>query len=334
MIKRPTVIVVGAGASFSLEFPLGIGLVTSISQKLKFGRDWQGRIEGDQRLFQSMRLATESLGVSDDELFEQSIEISEGLALAESIDNYVHTHQGNLLVPIISKLAIGLFILDAEYKCDLRTGHSFKSSKIPPQFWVSSFCRLHFTKSISGQLDEIFDNVAIVCFNYDRNIQRSIQIGLANYFRLSDSDATNLTAKLRVFHPYGSLGEILTSNKLPYGTAPTAESIFQSSKGIRTFTEGPMSAKFSTDVSGLLEWAQSIAFLGFGFGRLNMDALGNVPRTGNIKKVFGTALGMSEPNRTNLDWSLENQFRASNSKPLVSCKAEDLLQHFSMELFD
>lgn len=274
MLNRPTLFVVGAGASFSLDFPLGDGLANSISQKLKFNLDWQARIEGDARLFDAMRLATFDLKTSDDELVNQSNEISEGLSLAASIDNYVHTHQTQSLVPIISKLAIGLFILDAENKCALRTRTALKSSRIPDNYWVSSFCKLHFAKSRADRLDEIFKDVAIISFNYDRNIQQAIRIGLASYFRLSPEDATKLASTLRVIHPYGSLGDILVDNNLKYGTGLDANSIFQSSKGIRTFAEGPMSQEFGQQALALLEWAKNIVFLGFGFGQLNMNALG------------------------------------------------------------
>ena len=207
MILENSLLIVGAGASVDLEFPTGSELVNHISQKLQFTLDAFQKVEGDQRLWLAISDECATLGGSQYECFLESIEISQGLWNAESIDNYVHTHRNRKFVPTIAKLAIALFILGAEKQTKLAVNTDFKAHRVPKDYWVSNFCRKHFVGYDTGNLDSIFDRVSVVCFNYDRNIQQAFRIAIANHFRLTDNEATALVSKLRVIHPYGSLGD-------------------------------------------------------------------------------------------------------------------------------
>lgn len=123
MIRSATVVVLGAGASFEVGFPIGSTLLESIQQGLDFKyRD--GGPGGDRTL----RDIITQLGVleqDEDRLAVQHWQgaaqrISEASQLAASIDNILEQHQGNEKVEVCGKLAIVRYIGAAERECEWR----------------------------------------------------------------------------------------------------------------------------------------------------------------------------------------------------------------------
>ena len=340
MLKEPTLFVVGAGASFSLGFPTGVGLVSSISQKLNFSIDAFGKVQGDQRLWHAIELACKETNGKIQEYFKTSREISSGIGLTDSIDRYVDAHSHDPVFSCIAKLAIAFFILDAESHANdnyYSKVQELKFLNIPPNYWLASFCKLHFANFKRSNLASIFENVAFVSFNYDRCIQNNLAIGLAKHFRLPDVEAIQLVQLAKIIHPYGSLGQVFGGNHshpFPFGSKLSSTTVLAASKGINTFTEGPSGADFKTNMSDLMNWCKNIIFVGFGFASPNLELLGAPDKAKMPKKVLGTAFNMKRPNIDFLNQKLPQLFHSPNAVPLrEDLKAEELLEEYSLSLF-
>lgn len=340
MIKEPTLFVVGAGASVSLGFPTGASLVSSISQKLRFDLDAFGKVQGEEILWRAIDLYCKEVGGNIQEYFNAAREISSGIGLTDSIDRYVDSHSHDPTFAAVAKLAIAFFILEAEATANEQYYSRMQELKflnVPENYWLASFCKLHFANYKRNDLDSIFEKVAFVSFNYDRCIQNNLAIGLAKHFRLTDSEATQLVTKAKIVHPYGSLGDTFggsNSHPFPFGSRLSSTTIVAASKGINTFTEGPNNTNFKLMMRELMDWTKNIVFLGFGFAEPNLRLLGSSDVTKPPKQIIGTAFKMTRPNISYLDQILPQMFNSPNAIPLRSdLEAERLLDEYSFQLF-
>jgi len=57
-----------------------------------------------------------------------------------------------------------------------------------------------------ADVDEIFNNVSIVCFNYDRCIEIFLKEALITYYKIDEIKSVDLVGRLNIIHPYGSVG--------------------------------------------------------------------------------------------------------------------------------
>jgi hypothetical protein len=92
LLKKKTVFVIGAGASYEYGLPVGEDLALNISEKLdvKFD-DWGDKITtGDARLFHNVAHNQNYL-----EYQKTAWLIRDGIILANSIDDFLHIHRGN-----------------------------------------------------------------------------------------------------------------------------------------------------------------------------------------------------------------------------------------------
>jgi hypothetical protein len=339
MLKQRTLFIIGAGASRELDFPTGDELLFHISQKLVFEIDSLDNIQSDQRFWLAVKRLCSERNANIKDYFAATAEMRTGLNLAQSIDNYVHTHSDKPIFLDLAKLSIALFILAAEGVTIKNVPQKpLKSTSSRPDYWLSVFCRHHFAGYKSAALDRLFDNVAFVSFNYDRCIEHSLRTNVANYFGLDDSSAIEICNKVKIFYPYGSLGNLNSSgntNGLQFGADVNPESLVVASKNIKTFTEGVDDPNLTRDLREIIDWSKHIVFLGFGFIDLNMRLLGSVNHIGMPKKTFGTAFGMSEPNLRELQQIVPQQFFAPNSEPIRSdLKAHQFLNDYAWHLFN
>ncbi len=109
--------------------------------------------------------------------------IASGIKYTRSIDNYVHTHSDKEAVKTVAKVAIVQTILDAEKECHI----SIDPQIFPPRFkdeskahrsWFSDLFEFLQDGIVEARnLDQIFKNLTIVNFNYNRcNSQPSLPV--------------------------------------------------------------------------------------------------------------------------------------------------------------
>jgi len=52
-------------------------------------------------------------------------------------------------------------------------------------------------------LASMFDNISIICFNYDRCIEHYLYSALVAHYGITKPAAAKIMGKLRIHHPYG-----------------------------------------------------------------------------------------------------------------------------------
>ncbi|MBC2653312.1 hypothetical protein H7F50_16880 [Novosphingobium flavum] len=145
-----------------------------------------------------------------------------------------------------------------------------------------------------ADVDEIFNNVSIVCFNYDRCIEIFLKEALITYYKIDEIKSVDLVGRLNIIHPYGSVGHFDVRNERFTPLGGEGCSLRKSVADIRTFNEGLKSASHRAAIADALCDAQTLVFLGFAYHPINMSLL-EVDRSSKIQNIFGTAKGMGEP---------------------------------------
>lgn len=302
MFKKKTLFVVGAGASFEFGLPLGQTLKDIISGKLSYGGNdlWGGSISDPLIMRQLRTLQTVEQSDSRQRYIEAASAISRGLPLAISIDNFIDAHRGNFDVEKCGKIAIFHSILEAEkssklYFGDVSNERNINVSEIKDSWLVSLFQMA--TEGVSKEtLKSSLQNLSFISFNYDRCIAHFFEVALRVYYGLGRSEASEIVSGIQIFHPYGSLGPLLSGSveRLDFGADVEAVESHRLYQRIKTFTE-QVTSEEARLINDELSATEQLVFLGFGYHRQNLRLLEFGPITHRIK-VFGTAYGVSQPN--------------------------------------
>lgn len=282
---KTLVLVVGAGASKEVNLPVGAELRTKIARALDIRyKDGNQRSSGDCTIEDAYRIlarvADPNRGDTS-KFIRSSWRIRDAMPQAISIDNFIDSHRNDEGIPICGKLAIARCILAAEAESALFVNQRDRSPRINfagvEGTWFNAFFQLITENCQETEIDQRLAQVAIVSFNYDRCIAHYLHGALQNYYGISCERAAQAMSHLRIFHPYGSVGELPwqhQQNGVDYGCDPGGQKLVEISKGIRTFTEGIDPDHSSiVEIRRTLESAHRVAFLGFAFHRLNLKLL-------------------------------------------------------------
>jgi hypothetical protein len=246
MLNERTLFVLGAGASVDFGMPLGDSLSTTIANKvdLKFEHGFK-QISGDPELMAVLREIAQREGADVNRYREAGRSIAAGISYSRSIDSYLSTHNDNKFVKACAKLAIVQSILESERVCDLAVDQSRADSRFRNYgkvmgSWLNDFMFLLMSGiTKSKNLDQFFDNLVIVNFNYDRCIEQFFWYALQELFQISPSDAAALIKDKQVMlRPYGRVGELpMGTAGVPFGGQPRGAQYEAIANGIRTFNE-------------------------------------------------------------------------------------------------
>ncbi|WP_336814906.1 hypothetical protein [Bosea sp. MMO-172] len=303
MFKSRTVFVVGAGASTEFGLPMGTQLTSKIASGLNIlFRDGYTQTNGSKEILQALQNRIDGGGSDLNKLLLAGRKISANMESAISIDNYLNNRSDDEDIVFMGKLGIAYEILASEGSSSIAIADGGeidlrKSSKS----WINVFCKMLHENVPRNKVDTIFDNVSIICFNYDRCIEHYLLHALQRYFDLQEDHSRAIVNRLRIIHPYGRIGKLPwmagPAFNVSYGasTNPQRTNLLNLAAGIRTFTE-----RFEDDHETVKEVRQQIAeaevlvFLGFSYGSMNMDLM-SVPNSAS-RVVYGTAFGISVPN--------------------------------------
>lgn len=320
MFKAQTLFVLGAGASVEAGFPLGSNLAESLSRDLYFCFEGGRLTKGDPHMYSELEKVARAGTLSRDELFQAARQVSAGVQDAESIDNFVDLHTDKTAIQAIAKIGIAVSIARAERQSQL---FSFDKNKgewqvrnsvaagmqVPRQTWYQKFFEVATSGVRASDLDHIFDDVRVVCFNYDRSLEQFLLLKIMSLYSVDATTAAQAVRRLRIIRPYGGLGALpLLGDKqgLEYGQFDHHRDYWKIAENIRTYSELP-----GSDVLlGLTEttaWAKQIVFLGFGFHRQNLRLL--VRDHSSQIFVYATTYKMSEPNKSAIRARLHETFR-------------------------
>jgi hypothetical protein len=143
--------------------------------------------------------------------------------------------------------------------------------------------------------EDVFENISIITFNYDRCIERFLAQALADYYDMDRAAAEQLVAsKLRIYHPFGQIGSLAwqdRTNAVPFGSERT--NLLALAKQIKTFTEGRHDKDLMSRIHDEILESDTLVFLGFAFHPLNMRLL-TPPSEAFPRRIFATTLGLSD----------------------------------------
>lgn len=302
MFKEKTLLVVGAGASSEIGMPLGSQLSDIIYAKSKFKFDFDRLIEGDKFLYYYLRKKYSDIKDSNLRL-NAFARIREGIYLANSIDNFIDIHSDDPTIAEVGKLAIAVSIAQAEAnshlfvkqndgkKLDLRSNGVHNS-------WLDLFARILIEKTRKDKIDEIKNNISIICFNYDRCIEHYLIEAISQTFCINYNEAHQIVENMDIIHPYGTLGNLPGTQSIKGTDVAFGYNIesgldpWPLADRIKTYTEQINDQEILIKIRSAVRSASQIMFLGFAFHPQNM-ALLRAPSSGRGKRVFATGKGIS-----------------------------------------
>ncbi len=298
MLAKPTVLILGAGASSEFGFPLGIELRRKI---LEIVRIQNGNvIDSDFR-----RLLTSGLVKLNSNILHRVFSILEnGMLTVPSIDDFIETHKDDrdlvnyaklIITKIIHSYERDLFRTHEIYKKD----HNSEFKNLKDNWLISLFTILCDGVSLSN-LDQLFKNFSVINFNYDRSFEFIFMDLISRRFNLSEDAVTAILPKLQLYNPYGKIaplspqGTNLTFGNvkagIPLGTDFGPEYYVELSQNILTYSEGNQAHE---EFKSWLENAENIIFLGFGFHPQNLKLLEHSVAV-KKRKIFFTRTGLSD----------------------------------------
>lgn len=302
MFQRPTVFILGAGSSNEVNLPVGAELRTAISRLLHTVENDIGQVRvEDHEVFQAIRNAQREGGTSLARFIEAAQRLAAAMPLALSIDSYLEAHQNDDAKILVGKLAITKAILDAEAVSLLGTPEDGDDRINFPNVvntWFARFVQAAMDGVPREDLDNIFADVSIINFNYDRCIEHFVRQALKLYYDLDDAEAERIANTLYVFHPYGSVGKLpwqtgAGAGGVRFGSRKRGERLLRIARSIKTFSERVDEGTELHEMKVRVANAEQLIFLGFAFHQQNLQLLGpGYPS--EPKAVYATALKISK----------------------------------------
>lgn len=242
------------------------------------------------------------IGATQENLMEAGLKIRTSARVGTSIDNILEQHSHDPLVMAAGKLAIIYYTLQGEARSPLQI-EPRDQGDLPlrgMENWLFQLGRLITAGVPRNKAEQCFDNLAIICFNYDRSIQHYLPFVVAMAFGMDLAEARQLVgAKLNIVHPYGNAG------RLPWqpGESPDVEwgneepwNLQNLVKEIQTASERMRNRTFVTGLHSALAGSKKIVFLGFGFDPQNVDFLFDYSLS-HDPDVIAAITGMNEPSK-------------------------------------
>jgi hypothetical protein len=271
LLKYKTVFVLGAGASMPYGFPSGMKLLEAAKNLTMDDLAGMDSSQGDRRVHVGLLAALS--GTQE-----------------ESIDAMLETQPEN--VQAAGKRIIAAEILSAESKVR-KYLKELQNSNIEIRDWFSHL----FSRMAEGvtTLKAFFEgnDVNFVTYNYDRLVEQKMMSGLQAKYHASEADWALVTG--RVIHLHGSAGELHGTRgfQVPWAAgagngashAHVEHCLSLAANSILIVHELAFDAEAFQRARAVLSQADRVFFLGFGFGRTNVDRLdfSNIKRSAVIR---------------------------------------------------
>jgi hypothetical protein len=269
MLTKRTVLVLGAGASKPFGFPTGLELSDIVSRQFQKG----------QQIFNNLGVLGHSETVMADfrEKFYKSGR--------NSVDAFLE-HREDLLE--IGKLAIAATLIPKENEEDLFT-------------YKDSWLRLLYNNMNASFEDFGKNTLSIITYNYDRSVEHFFMTSLQNSYRREIKDCLEVLNKIPIIHLHGSLGPLPWQVKpgepnRPYHYGYDNDILEVARRHIKIIHEDiddVRDADFAL-AKKLLNEAEQILFLGFGYDPINLERLKIRDINPNGKTIRGTSWGLGQ----------------------------------------
>jgi hypothetical protein len=316
MFKRPTVVILGAGASAEFGMPVGPKLLSEIKALLDRGaahHRFLGLIHEkmhDDRAKHLTNAAPRLLPRIDQ---------------FDTIDDVLHFVSQDRDAVDVGKAAIAYQIAKAESESLLYRARQDKEAEkqCDTLTWARAFLRIAMAGVRSEDYQTYFSKVTIIDFNYDRVLKQYLYDALQRLCGLAPVDAALCLKQLNVIRPYGSLGVLDWEGITPYlAFGDPAIDLFAALNGIRTFTE-ERSSGVMQQINSALNGAQVCLVLGFGFHVQNIEML-SCTRSYAPNPIFMTAYGM-DGNLQAVTDTMKETLKSTNEPTTMSTVALGLM---------
>jgi hypothetical protein len=249
-LNRKTCLVLGAGASAYAGFPLGTQLREGIFSFLSNG----------ELLKSSGLLVIENIAPKDLIAEFNSAFLKSNMY---SIDSFLARRPEYIE---IGKKTIAAILLGKEHDEMLMQDNGREDN------WY----RYLFNCVAAESWEELdLSNLSVVTFNYDRSFERFLTIAISNSYNKTIVEASEKVKAINIVHVYGSLGAIFLDDPtyLAYDGVVSADKVAIAAAMIQIIREGRDDAPTLQKAKHLLEEADAIGFLGFGYDSTNMQRL-------------------------------------------------------------
>lgn len=298
MISKPTILILGAGASKPYGFPTGPELKQIILENLTSNNpQWFEALDAQNvdKSFAS-RFAAQ---------FMRSGRIT--------IDSFLSFHSE--FIPV-GKICIALALIPFEEQNRL---HPLVSSD--DEGWYDYFSNKLATPNGITQSG----NITIITFNYDRSLDQYIYDVLADLYSTkienSEIDINRLLDSIPIHHIHGQLGRLPWNNRAARRYYPDLDrkSLEIAWKSIRVPSEQHENKPMETIIDYSLRQSARIYFLGFSYDEDNLEKLGI--KNMKDKTIIGTSFGLTDLERNDITskWGIE--------LPKDNCKILEFLRN-------
>jgi hypothetical protein len=303
MIRRPTVLILGAGASAEYDFPVGRSLLLQIVNELR----QPSRLEMDMR----------SCGFSAELIKQFCRELND--SNQPSVDAFLEQHKDNTDYERLGKAAIAASLIRCEDKPVLTDRRQLK---LYEYIW-------HRASTAPGKYGG--NALSILTFNYDRSFEEFLRRSLAAShpeFREKGTAFQEAVSSFPVVHLYGSLGSLHEAHDLlQYGGGPEhpalPPTILSAAGRIRLYHQAKFDGRSWEQIQTLIGEAETICFLGFGFYPMNIKLLQGCGLGKNDKtRFYASAFGLTpaEQGAAREAVKIEIQFASEVSKCLEALR--------------
>jgi hypothetical protein len=248
MLTRPTVLVLGAGASIPYKFPSGQELLRMA--RVKEVRPYVGHLSEEEQ--QQIPAFLEAVKGT----LEKSLD-----AMLETRDDITAVGKG--------------FMARALLNCE-------RSAKLTTEEPAGAWYRELWSAISADSLEQVSRcPLTIVTYNYDRSLEYSLIRALQTKFRRPTTDCAKALDSIGPIHVHGCLGllpELAEQGQpsVPYGgDVPniTARNCTDAGRAIRIIHEAKPQDEAFIRARDALSSAERIVFLGFGYARQNVERL-------------------------------------------------------------
>lgn len=273
MITSKTVLILGAGASVPFGYPLGRDLWKEICDRLA---DPHSKLSS----------LIQSLGTRVDEIAEFRNSLLE--AQRPTVDTFLERRPS---FNRIGKLAIAYCLVTKEDPARLFT---------PQAHWYQ---HLWAGLDPGPSIDDFLKNQLAMCtFNYDRSLEHFLFTALHRAYGVSGTIVGQVLNSFPIIHLYGHMGSLPWQKEggRPYGPVDDASAFQEASANIQIIPEDRAGADSFARAFQLMNDAERIYFLGFGYDKTNMERLNvqHIPMGAHKKVIRGTAVQLTELERS------------------------------------
>jgi hypothetical protein len=282
MPEKPTVLILGAGASMPYGFPSGADLRRLILREL-------GVTTGAGGITPPLYHLLGMVGFEPSKIkdFTTSLEAAD----PPSVDVFL---EGRRDLKDVGKAAIAATLIPFETDKALfaQWTATQEVQKRMKHRWYDYFANTLQMNFRTWGLQRL----TIVTYNYDRSLDHYLWMKMRNSSQQTEEECWKKYKSIPIIHLHGELGvyEPLNPKSLGYGSQVTVNTIRQAAAGIRIIHEVQADERFERAQDALNE-AEVVCFLGFGYAAENMARLKWNERndTSKWKTVFGTVFNLT-----------------------------------------